>query len=453
MAWWAWVVAGWSVASLAAALVLGMASAEVARGERRALAQQPRPSIGRDDDALIDPAVVLRSSFRTARDQFRTARRRVPGSRPGTGGPPAGPARDRGLTSSGPVPSPVRHRLARRPGEATPPDAAGPVREVRRAGHGPGSCQHREPVRRWHPPADPTPDELARRRRLLTTASPCLSVPLAGVAAPTRRVRTPPVPAGSRLHRLGGRRARRALMLACLPVIALGPLLASSTSSLGKNTALAAELAAHPDQEQEWIAALDRGRVLAGLTTPVTAPRELPAPADPTPAPGPEESGDGTPDGTPTVGPSSPAPAPESPTSGAPVETGQPTRSVPSRTPSPAPAPGAPTPSTLPDRAPTSGSEQPQPSTTSPAPTPTPSPTPTSTPTPTPTPSPTDPTATPTPTPTLTPTPTAPTPTGPEPTPTEPEPTATPTPTPRAGGVGDGLPDSPGSSEVTRENG
>jgi hypothetical protein len=370
--WWVWVVAGWSVASLAVAFFLGGASAEVSRRERHASTT----------DELDLPALLSLAPV-------RGARRRVPGSRPGVGAPP---------------PRPVSRRVpvtgARRPVASGQRHPSWP-REV--PGRGPAR-QHRLSDR-------PQPARTLRAVPSVTSSSAPVVVLTSGP-----RVRTPPPPARPRL-RLASPRVQRAMLLSCVPVLALAPLLASSTSSLGKSEAIAAELAAHPDQKDQLIAALDRGRVLAGLTTPVTAPGE-PAPA---PSPAPEDDGSvggGAPVGTRTPTPSG------SPTTSAPA-TGTSRTAAPQRptTAGVPPVPGAgpdvatPTDDAVPTTIPTTPA-RPEPTPAGPTvgtPTPTPSP---SEPTPSPTPSPTDPTPTPT-------DPVDPTPTDPEPTPTPTEPAPT----------------------------
>ncbi|GAB4082292.1 hypothetical protein [Modestobacter muralis] len=437
MAWWAWVVAGWCLASLTAALVMGTASAEISRRERRAAASDELATFAPDDTELTDPAVLLRSRPEVVA-VGGDVRRRL--SRPGAGGPPARPVRGRVRTSR-PTASLQRHQRARRPGVSTPPTAAQPGR----GGHGSRSLtQHRPAARR---PLVPTRDELAQRRRLRATPSLGRSSALVVVTGPSRRVRTPPPPPPSRLPRLAGPRARRLLLLACVPVIALGPLLASSTSSLGKSSALAAELAANPDQRDQLLAALDRGRVMAGLSTPVTAP-----PAEALAPPAPDEDGDEPEETTPAVRTPSRATPSSTPGTGAAPMPGRST----SGSTLPSPTTGSPAPATgqVPGTAPSTGSPvTPLPSSPAvPTPTPTPTPTPSPTvPTPSPTPSPAEPTPSPTPTPTPkptpTPSPTVPTPTTPapaQPTPTVPAPVEpAPTPTAAANGNGSAAPSRP----------
>ena len=355
MTWWVWVVAGWAAASLAVALLLGQASAEVSRRERHASTADELP--------LPAPPVSVPMLV-------RGVRRRVAGSRPGAGSPP---------------PRPVSRRVpvtgARRPvasGQRPEP------REV--AGRGTA-----------RPPRSPGRSRAAQGSRAVPSPT-SVSAPVVVLAG--SRVRTPPPPVRPRLRP----RVQRALLLSCVPVLALAPLLASSTSSLGKNSAIAAELAAHPDQEHQLIAALDRGRVLAGLSTPVTAPEEAAPP--PAPAPGDDGSDGGgdadtrtpTPSGSP--GTSTPATGTDRTAAPQPPRTAE----VPPRT------------DGVPDvAAPTQGAVP-----TTPPAEPEPTPTGTGSPTPTPTPTPSEPTPSPT-----DPVPAEPTPV--EPTPTDPEPTPSPT--------------------------
>ena len=127
--------------------------------------------------------------------------------------------------------------------------------------------------------------EPAALRRLRATPTPPRGADVATAPALRRSTRTPP-PRTPALHRLGGgRRLHRVLALTALPLLALAPVMARSASSFGMGNAIAAEIAAHPDQTDTLIAALDRGRVLAGLTTPVTRPTP-PAVAAPVPARG-----------------------------------------------------------------------------------------------------------------------------------------------------------------------
>jgi hypothetical protein len=74
----------------------------------------------------------------------------------------------------------------------------------------------------------------------------------------------------ARVHRRS-RAPRRVLTGAALLAIAVAPVLARSTSGLGMHDAVAAELAAHPDQTDDTLEALRRGGILAGSLTPTSS--------------------------------------------------------------------------------------------------------------------------------------------------------------------------------------
>jgi len=298
VAWCAWVLIGWAVASLSVALVLGVTAADISQREKADWTTGSLPPGGRGGTAVTDdPATSLPGA---AGDKAQL---------PAPGSPGAAPRRPRresvcrprsgrpaGVVQGGlPVTGASRrvHRLHSRglrryPDRATPPTS----RELggRRLPSGlsgrtlsPTCCppslhRDRDAQSSSQGPfsGDAAPQERAARRR----AAPTMVVSAGSVAAPTprRRVRTPPPPTRSALQRLNSRRVRQALTLAALPLIALCPVLARSTSGLGMDDAIAAEMAAHPDQADDLLEALDRGRVLAGLATPVTAPAPTTSP-------------------------------------------------------------------------------------------------------------------------------------------------------------------------------
>jgi hypothetical protein len=83
----------------------------------------------------------------------------------------------------------------------------------------------------------------------------------------------PRAQAPARPQRAGRSRApQRLLAGTTLLAIALAPVLARSSSGLGLNDAVAAELAAHPDQAEDTLEALGRGGLLAGSITPTPTP-------------------------------------------------------------------------------------------------------------------------------------------------------------------------------------
>ena len=440
MAWWVWLLAGWSTAALVAGLVAGMAAADISRQEK--VEATVRPLLlggrGRLGTGSSDPTSSGAQAAhplpggprRRLRPRPAACRPRPP--RPGVTArtrQPVGSAGGRPRAADARQGSPSSARAAstrRRPGlsvtvrlSPTRPPVRHRLRSalwVSRAGAG-----------------DATGRTGADRRQRATPVAPGA----AGTAVPPpspRRVRTPP-PTGSRVHLLTGRRLQRVLTVAALPMVALMPALAGSASALGKDTALDAEIAAHPDQTADLIQALDRGRVLAGLSTPVTAPApsaDAP-PAEPQSVPSVRGSDDadeasttsprtgatGTAPTSPVL-PTSPSVAPS--TSAGPT----PTRSSADEAPTPTTGQGTPRPTRPSDDVPPTSAAPTRstPTTSAPA-TPTPTPTPSATPAPTPAPT----------------TPTAPQPTAPpvaEPTPTSSAPPAPGTSTPpvRTGEVG-----------------
>src|SRR4051812_23621051 len=108
--------------------------------------------------------------------------------------------------------------------------------------------------------APAVPVEAPRRRHAADVAPPTHPDARPPVGPPRRRpaadVAPPPPPAARPPVR--GRALRRVLAAAALVVIAVAPVLDRSTSALGLHDAVAAELAAHPDQAEDTLDALGR---------------------------------------------------------------------------------------------------------------------------------------------------------------------------------------------------
>lgn len=188
--------------------------------------------------------------------------------------------------------------------------------------------------------AVPGPETTGRHRRVEV---PVQAAPALTDTGRHRAVTVPPASAGSepvrRRHAADAapathpdarvpsrsRAPRRILAGTALVAVALAPVLARSTSALGMHDAVAADVAAHPDQAEETLEQLNRGGVLAGAVTPSPAPAGTTATTEPgagenPDAPTAESAGDsgarpsssrsGATDGTaPAAGAESPSPS------------------------------------------------------------------------------------------------------------------------------------------------
>jgi hypothetical protein len=147
----------------------------------------------------------------------------------------------------------------------------GGTSNVRSAEHGPETTGRH---RRVETPSALT--ETGRHRAIETRPEP---------SAPARRRHAAPdeprVQATARPQRAGrGRTPQRLLAGTTLVAIALAPVLARSSSGLGLHDAVAAELAANPDQAEDTLEALGRGGLLAGSITPTLAPTPVSVTSD-----------------------------------------------------------------------------------------------------------------------------------------------------------------------------
>jgi len=205
------------------------------------------------------------------------------------------------------------------------------------------------------------------RHRVVAGQSP----PVPGPPEPVRRRHAADAapPTHPDAVRPRGRTRQRFVAGATLLALLLVPVLARSSSTLGLHDALAAEIAAHPDQAEDTLEAVGRGGVLAGSVTPA-----------PTISPSTSPAGGASPHPVPTVSPASMPSTTDvrdtTATSGPPVTIAAGTATSSPRTPvsvmpTPAagPAPTAP-PSDGPEPEP-SPTEGPAPTSTEPAPAPT----------------------------------------------------------------------------------
>ncbi|TWH75327.1 hypothetical protein JD78_03883 [Modestobacter roseus] len=443
MAWW-WLLVVWPVAGVVTAPVV---CAVIKRG---------LPDLGHELTPL-PPGLV---SVPRTRAVHRTPPSRPPAGRP-DGAPPARPRPATtgtwGSSTSSRVPTPRSLRASRARGHwwrvldrssTSHPPSGTPTRPrrglLRASGHAPvagprrrtaglGALVPHRPVRSVRAAGSaPSPRSRAARIRAARTRG--------GPVRPAVRSRAP----------------QRLLALTALSAIVLAPTLARSSSSLGFSDAIAAELAAHPDQVPATLEALNRGAAVSGLETPIlvpdwetlpgTAPTESrsrtperathswtgttdqprrtglpvrPGTSSPQSVLPPAEPGDQPPAGdSPSAGVvQAPAPGPVEPSAPAPDPTVDPTAPADPTVPAPTPDPTEPPPTEPTDPAepteptdPTDPVEPTEPTDpTDPSPEPTdPAPT---TPAPSPTPSPAEPTPTPQPDPSQA--PTEPTPTGP----------------------------------------
>ncbi|MCZ2817321.1 hypothetical protein [Modestobacter sp. VKM Ac-2984] len=430
MAWW-WLLVAWPVLGLLAAAVFHVVVANVPP----------------DRCYELPPAAHPHRAGRRA-----LGLRRRPGSRPPAGRPGVATTRHGLMTAAGTA------RLVRGPVHRIPLQA----RLVPR--RRPGTSSRSPLTRVSGAVADACcgPRRTADRTLLATGARRHVTVPVPATShQPSRPFRplgaggAPTGPArriGSAWTRRGAHRPgphsrvpQRLVALTALSAIALAPVLARSSSSLGFSDPLSAQLAANPDQVPATWDALNQGAAISGLTTPVTIPgweapladRVQTDTRDRSPEPA-TDSRTGTSTDQPRRTDTAPATSTDGPTS---EPSTVPPAAVPDDQP-PASDAGsgggtrttAPTPTDPAD--PTVSRPTPTPSPTDPEPTPeptpdpepTPTPEPTPNPEPTPTPSPTDPEPTPTPSPTTDPEPTPTDPAEPtEPTPTDAEPTPSPT--------------------------
>ena len=173
------------------------------------------------------------------------------------------------------------------------------------AGHGPETTgRHRQPQAVSSPPSAPisrhrtqepeAPVERPRRRHALPKNS--------GAGRPKKQ-RRHGVQACSATPKGPSRLLRRTLVTLALAAMAVGPVLARSTSTLGLHDAVAAEIAANPGQADGTLEALRRGGILAGSVTPPNAPAAASSAESPfrgtrtgsTSAPGATSPGDASP--------------------------------------------------------------------------------------------------------------------------------------------------------------
>ena len=423
MAWWVWVLVGWTLIASVAALLTGAVVSHAARRERAS--RHYASVMGPADHALLqDSPSAPRRPFRTPAAGGRSSLPAGPTvtsrwsprhtvSRPLPPGPAVSGRRVRSRAGWDAAPAGGRGP-SRRPGGS--PTALGPM-----PGRSPGrsvsvstvSATHGRAVRlvrRDHTSSSGTGPGLARSRdnRPRRSSSP---------STPVRR-------------RTGLRWLQRAVAVTALLVVGTAPVLARTAGGLSMGRALAAELAGNSQVTTQVLAAIDRGFVR--LDDPADVPEPAPSTAEPTTAPvsTPHDPAGRTPPAGPGTVPGQPQPTGDAapPTAGDPVGTTAPGRDGTEDEPK-APATGdpgstdtgheaAPTPA-LPsqDADPTAPLPSGPPVTEAPA-EPTPGPTPEPTPTPTPTPEPA-PDTTPVPDPTET----------PVPEPAEPTPTDVPLPT------------------------
>jgi hypothetical protein len=154
-----------------------------------------------------------------------------------------------------------------------------------------------------------------------------------------------------------------------LLAIALAPVLARSASGLGLHDAVAAEVAAHPDQAERTLEELSRGGILAGAVTPAPAPTSVSTdtPGRTQPSSSSSSTGSST-SSSGTAGTAADPGDPGTPTSDSSVGT----TAGPAPGTTPAGTTPAGTPSTVPDAVPPVISGQDRDDTTAPSPSPTP---------------------------------------------------------------------------------
>lgn len=202
----------------------------------------------------------------------------------------------------------------------------------------------------------PAPTDTGRHR--VVAASP-VQPALPDPEAPVRRRHAADEAPSSHpdARRPSSRTPQRILAAAVLLLITATPVLARSTSALGLNDAVAAEIAAHPDQAGDTLTELHRGGVLAGAASPSpvpasAAPSSSPVDAVATESAGPAAPGTATPqddrpaagsDSAPVAGPLPGSSTPGGPTADSPAGT-EPLEAVPAGSgPTPDPSGAGPT--------------------------------------------------------------------------------------------------------------